>query len=74
MHPKQELPSAQTYLRVRAEFVGRGESLNAWCLRNGIQRQNACSALSGKWRGRKADVLVEMIMEYLREQSEAEAA
>lgn len=39
--------SNETYLAVRAAFVARGTTLNAWCKANGLNRQTVEKALKG---------------------------
>lgn len=48
--------------RVRAGFVAQGTSFRAWCLREGVKRQNADKALLQQWKGPKATALVERIL------------
>jgi hypothetical protein len=55
-------PGLDLYLRVRAGFVAQQSSLNAWCLANGIMRQNAKQALTGAWDGPKARELRERLI------------
>lgn len=38
-------------IRVRAGFVGRGTTLNAWCQENGVHHSNARQVLLGAWDG-----------------------
>lgn len=38
-------------IRVRAGFVGRGTTLNAWCLANDVHHSNARQVLLGAWDG-----------------------
>lgn len=44
---------------VRAGFVAQGTSLHAYCVAEGLKRQNVSAALSGKWRGPKAEALIQ---------------
>jgi len=39
------------YYYIRACFVAKGDSLTAYCRRNGIFRENARDALVGIWNG-----------------------
>ncbi len=39
--------SEETYRAVRAAFVVRGTTLNAWCKANGLNRQTVEKALKG---------------------------
>lgn len=50
------------YLKIRAAFTLQGSSLNAWCQASGVHIQNARAALLGKWRGPKAELMVERII------------
>lgn len=47
-------PGDGLYSAVRAAFVRRQTSLSAWCLANGVKRQNAAKCLCGDWDGAKA--------------------
>lgn len=64
MSPKQPLQRANRatglplYNEVRAGLILKNTSLSAWCLSQGIKRQNARLALLGGWRGPKADRIV----------------
>jgi hypothetical protein len=49
------------YLAVRAAFVARGDSLNAWCDKNQVRRQWAEQALKGQSTGPAARQLVKRI-------------
>lgn len=55
--------SEELYRRVRAGFIGRGDSLNAFCRREGIYRQNARACLIGVWQGPAAETLRERLAE-----------
>lgn len=46
------------YQRLKAAFVERGTSLNAWCLENGTHIQNVRDAFFGRWKGPRAADLV----------------
>lgn len=46
--------SEDLYRAVRAAFVARGTSLNAWCISNGINRQTAEKTLRGERGGKRA--------------------
>jgi len=51
-HPQSHLRASPTiYRHVRADFVMRGSSLDAWCRANDVARRNARAALIGEWTG-----------------------
>jgi len=54
--------SPTLYQHVRADFVRRGLTLNAWCRANGVTHGTARKALIGEWTGPKASVLVARIV------------
>ena len=43
---------------IRAGFVAQGTSLAAWCRAEGLHRPNVVKALTGEWRGPKANAVV----------------
>lgn len=47
--------------RLRAAFILKGTSFNAWCVENEIDPHNARKAVLGHWQGPKATKLVERI-------------
>lgn len=49
--------SDDLYRAVRAAFVARGTSLNAWCIANGVNRQTVEKALKGQRFSRRAAAL-----------------
>lgn len=53
---------SERYRLVRAGFIARGSSFNAWCKANGVKRQNAAAALLGKAGGPKARALVARLL------------
>lgn len=55
-------PSKALLKAVRADFIVKGTSLNAWCVDNGLRRQNVAKALTGDWRGPKATEVVELVV------------
>ena len=63
--------SGDLYKWVRAAFIVRGSSLNAWCKENGINRQSAEKALKGERFSRAA---VEIRKKLIAELSESERA
>lgn len=48
----------ERYLKIRAAFVARGTSLNAWCSANGHHLPNVRAAIFGEWVGPKASELI----------------
>jgi lambda repressor-like predicted transcriptional regulator len=53
-----EIPGSEDlYLAVRAGFVARGTTLNAWCIENGVNRQTAEKALKGERFSRRSSAL-----------------
>lgn len=44
--------------QVKAGFVLKNTTFNAWCIANGVNRANATVAILGGWRGPKAKKLV----------------
>jgi hypothetical protein len=55
-------PGADLYCAVRAAFVRRGTSLNAWCKSEGVSRQYAAQVLSGESTGPSAKALVARLL------------
>lgn len=47
---------------VRAGFIARGTSLNAWCIANGVTRQTAEKALKGLRQSKLSKDLVKRLM------------
>jgi hypothetical protein len=56
LHEKPEDYEAE-YRRVRAALVDQGTTLNAWLIKNGINRQLAYQALRGQSFGAKSRAL-----------------
>lgn len=50
--PVAVIGSTDLYLAVRAAFVARGTTLNAWCIAHGVNRQTAERSLKGERGGR----------------------
>lgn len=50
-------PSDDLYRMVRAGFVAKGTTLNAWCIANGVNRQTAYKALRGERHGENSRCL-----------------
>lgn len=53
VHP----PSMELYVKIRAAFILREDTLSAWCRRNGIHPTKAQRALTGPSRGLDARAL-----------------
>ena len=56
-------PLVDRYRRVKAGFVSQGTTLHAWCVGEGLKRQNVAKALLGEWTGPKALKLVARALE-----------
>ncbi len=56
-------PSDDLYRMVRAGFVAKGTTLNAWCIANGVNRQTARRALSGERNGKNSRQLRERLVD-----------
>lgn len=56
-------PVLDRYWRVKAGFVSRGTTLHAWCLAEGLTRQNVTKALLEEWSGPKASQLVDRVLQ-----------
>lgn len=50
---------------VRARLVERGDSLNAWSLRNGFLPMHVTRSLRGDYRGPKAQMVLDGIRNHL---------
>lgn len=57
-----DTPNPELLKRVRAALVLKGTSLNAFCRKNRLTRQNVSAALAGDWRGPKASALVQLVL------------
>ena len=51
-------PGCALYRTVRANFILKGTSLNAWCLSNGVTREWAAQCLTGRRTGVAAESLI----------------
>lgn len=51
------------YNRIKAAFVARGTTLNAWCRANGVHIQNVRDAAFGRWRGAGASALMAKVID-----------
>ena len=56
-------PSRRLYNAVLGAFRAQGTSYARWCDDNGISRENARAALYGVWRGPKATIILEKIVD-----------
>lgn len=55
------------YSRLKAAFVARGTTLNAWCKANDTHIQNVRDAAFGNWKGPSAEALLERVLDAARE-------
>ena len=63
-HPDIVLqPSRRLYNAVLGAFRAQGASFASWCDDHGIRRENARAALYGVWRGPKATIVLERIVD-----------
>lgn len=60
-------PSPELLKEVRAELVGRGTSLKAFCEDHGFVRQHVGQVIAGKRHGPKAAALMAAFLLKLRE-------
>jgi len=51
----------QSYNEVKSAFVAKGDSLSAWCRRNGITRVYAVACLKGERNGPRARSLADLV-------------
>jgi len=51
----------EQYRAVKAAFVLRGSSLNAWCRSEGVAQQNVRRAFTGAWSGPTAERLISRV-------------
>ena len=56
-------PSRRLYNAVLGAFRAQGTSFASWCDDHGISRENARAALYGVWRGPKATMILERIVD-----------
>jgi hypothetical protein len=62
--PAAPKPKDQLMLnKVRANFIIKGTSFNAFCEANNINRRNAEQAILGTWRGKKGKALRSQIIQ-----------
>lgn len=62
----QTEPGPDLLNAVKAAFVRRGTTFNAWCREHAVHRGNANVALLGGWRGPGAKKLVKRIIKAAR--------
>lgn len=60
-------PSDQLLKEVRAALILKGLTLSSYCQKHNLTRQNVSAALSGKWKGPKADYLVHRVVAAVQE-------
>lgn len=63
--------SEDTYRAVRAAFIARGTTLNAWCKDNGLYRQTVEKALKGLRHSRNGARIREQLVRELFEPAKA---
>lgn len=63
--PVAPLGGVDFYNAIRAAFVARGTSLNAWCLESGVNRQTAEKALKGERYSKRAHLLRQELAQML---------
>ena len=51
----------RNYNALKASFIMRGSSLNAWCIENEVAPANVRKAFSGVWTGPKASALIQLL-------------
>ena len=56
-------PSKRMLRLVRAAFVEKGTSLNAWCRENGVVRRTAEQSLAGEIKSANAKKLISRIVD-----------
>ena len=56
-----QTPEPDLLTKIRAGFILKGTTMNAWCAKHAINRPNATMAILGGWRGPKAKRLVARI-------------
>lgn len=56
-------PGRALYDRVRAAFILKGTTMEAWCRKNKVARQNAICATVGSWNGPKGKAVRRKIIE-----------
>ena len=62
MEAKYPIPSKELLVQVRAAFVLRGTSFNAWCKANSVVRRTAEQSLIGHIRSDRAQQLLQRIV------------
>jgi hypothetical protein len=62
LEPDTTRPSVFLYQFVRARFVLKGTTLNAWCIDNKVTREWAAQCLSGRRTGPAAKALVQRLL------------
>lgn len=58
--PVTDTPKAVKMKELRAALLMRGLTLSSWGQEIGVHRQNVSRALSGDWKGPKANRVVEL--------------
>lgn len=62
MEINQLSPGQSLYATVRAGFIVRGTTLNAWCRENDVARPTVVAALMGTWNGPKGRAMRERVV------------
>lgn len=65
--PVAPIGGVDFYNAIRAAFVSRGSSLNAWCREHGVNRQTAEKALKGERYSKRAHLLRQRLANELLE-------
>lgn len=57
------IPGSDTLDRaIRAAFVAKGTTLNAWCISNGFRRQTVDKAIKGMRQSHRSQELVKLLL------------
>ena len=56
------VPSDDLYRMVRAGFIAKGTTLNAWCIANGVNRQTAEKSLKGQRESKRSRELRDLLV------------
>lgn len=59
-------PSKELLTRIRAGFILKGSSFNAWCRSNGVVRRTAEQSISGEIQSENAKQLVQKALEAVK--------
>lgn len=67
---KPKTKDTQTLARVKAAFVLKHTTLNAFCLKHDIDPSNATKAIIGTWTGKKANAIRSQIIQASKAKTE----